>query len=184
MTTKLEAINIMLSCIGQAPLNTLEGTKSYFTVSAENTLDAEVKRIQLEGWYFNTEKLYRLQPDKNNIIKVPDDLIEIRCSNFRYVVRKKKVYDLWHHTFEIKNPITVEAVFRLNFEDMPEVAQTYAYMSAAYKFVKREFGADKTCVYTQEDLAEAKQIMLQHELEIANYTMIPDYYNGNIKGEL
>ena len=184
MTTKLEAINIMLSCIGQTPLNTLEGTKSYFTVSAENILNAEVKRVQLEGWYFNTEKFYQLTPDINNEIKIPDDILEIRCPVFRYVVRQKKVYDTWMHTYKIDRPIKIEVVLKLNFEDMPEVAQTYTYMSAAYKFVKREFGSEKTCIYTQEDLIEAKRIMIQHELEIGNYTMIPDYYNDNIKGEL
>ena len=184
MTTKLEAINIMLSCIGQAPLNTLEGTKSYFTVSAENILNAEVKRVQLEGWYFNTEKRYTLTPNVNGIIDIPDDILEVRCPYFRYVVRNKKLYDTKLHTFKIMKPIIIEVVLKLDFENLPEVAQTYIYMAAAYKFVKREFGSDKTCIYTQEDLAEAKRLMLQHELEISNYTMIPDFYNGNIKGEL
>ena len=41
MTTKPEAINTMLSCIGQSPLNSLEGTKSYFTISAEKILNDE-----------------------------------------------------------------------------------------------------------------------------------------------
>ena len=71
MTTKLEAINTMLSCIGQSPLNTLEGTKSYFTISAEKILEDETKRIQLQGWDFNSEDFYQLNPDVNNIIKVP-----------------------------------------------------------------------------------------------------------------
>ena len=65
MTTKLEAINTMLSCIGQAPLNTLEGTKSYFTIAAERILEDEVKRIQLQGWDFNSEDDYQLNPDVN-----------------------------------------------------------------------------------------------------------------------
>ncbi len=184
MTTKLEAINIMLSCIGQAPLNSLEGTKSSFTVSAENILNTETKRIQLEGWYFNTEKNYILTPDKNKNIKIPDDIIEVRTKSRRYVVRNKKIYDNLKHTFEINCPLDTEVVLKLDFENMPEVAQTYAYMSAAYKFAKRELGSEKACIYTQEDLTEAKHAMLQHELEIGRYTMIPDFYNGNIRGEL
>ena len=54
-------------------------------------------------------------------------------------------------------------------------------MSAAYKFVKRELGAEKASQYTQEDVAEARVALEQHELEIGEYTMIPDMYNGNIK---
>ena len=78
MTTKLEAINTMLSCIGQSPLNTLEGTKSYFTIAAEKILEDETKRIQLQGWDFNSEDFYQLNPDVNNIIKVPENMIMIK----------------------------------------------------------------------------------------------------------
>ena len=35
--------------------------------------------------------------------------------------------------------------------------------------------------YTQEDVAEARVALEQHELEIGEYTMIPDMYNGNIE---
>ena len=57
----------MLSCIGQSPLNTLEGTKSYFTIAAEKILEDETKRIQLQGWDFNSEDFYQLSvigPDR------------------------------------------------------------------------------------------------------------------------
>ena len=50
MTTKLEAINTMLSCIGQSPLNSLEGTKSYFTIAAEKILEDEVFGV-LDGMF-------------------------------------------------------------------------------------------------------------------------------------
>lgn len=184
MTTKLEAINTMLSCIGQAPLNTLQGTKSYFTISAENILNTETKRVQLEGWYFNTEKNYPLIPDNKNIIHVTDDILRIKFPNYRYVVRNKKVYDTYLHTFEIDKPLRAEVIFDLGFENLPEAAQSYIQISAAYKFVKREFSSEKPCIYTEEDVLEAKQTLIQHELEIGHYTMIPDYYNGNIRGDL
>ena len=57
-------------------------------------------------------------------------------------------------------------------------------MTAAYKFVKRELGSQATCQYTQEDLMEARIALEQHELEIGEYTMIPDMYNGNIRSEI
>lgn len=187
MTTKLEAINTMLSCIGHAPLNTLEGTKSYFTVAAENILDDEVKRFQLQGWDFNSEDDYQLNPDENNLIKVPDNMIMIKFPTIyknRYVVREGKLYDKFEHTYEIPNPIRCSIVFCFSFDDLPEVAKTYVKMSAAYKFVKRELGADKVSQFTQEDVVEAYIALMHHELEIGEYTMIPDMYNGNIRGWL
>jgi len=184
MTTKLEAINTMLSCIGQAPLNTLEGTKSYFTIAAERILEDEVKRIQLQGWDFNSEDDYQLNPDVNNNIIIPPNLIMVKFPTLyknRYVVREGKLYDKFEHTYDINKPLKCSVVWAFPFDDLPEVAKTYAKMSAAYKFVKRELGAEKAAQFTQEDLMEARIALEQHELEIGEYTMIPDMYNGNIK---
>lgn len=187
MTTKLEAINTMLSCIGQSPLNTLEGTKSYFTIAAEKILEDEVKRFQLQGWDFNSEDNYQLNPDTNGFIQIPSNMIMVKFPTYyknRYVVREGKLYDKFKHTFEITQPIKVSVVFCFPFEDLPVVAQEYAKMTAAYKFVKRELGSQATCQYTQEDLMEARVALEQHELEIGEYTMIPDMYNGNIRSWL
>lgn len=184
MTTELEAINTMLSCIGQSPLSTLSGTKSYFTVAAQNILADETKRIQLQGWDWNSEDNYQLTPDVNNIIYIPDDVIMVKFPVLyknRYVVRAGKLYDKYNHTYEIESPIKVSIVFCFDFEDMPEAARQYAAMSAAYRFVKRELGAEKAAQFCQEDLLEARAAMEQHELEIGEYTMIPAMYDGRIK---
>jgi hypothetical protein len=187
MTTKLEAINTMLSCIGQSPLNTLEGTKSYFTIAAEKILDDETKRVQLTGWDFNTEFDYQLNPDSNGYINITDDLLMVKLESYymnRYVVRANKLYDKFNHTFKISEPIRASVVFQFEFEDLPKVVREYVKMSAAYKFVKRELGSNNVSVYTQEDLAEARVAMEQHELEVGDYTLIGEFYNGQIKDEL
>ena len=118
MTTKLEAINTMLSCIGQAPLNTLEGTKSYFTIAAERILEDEVKRIQLQGWDFNSEDGYQLNPDVNNNITIPPNLIMVKFPTIyknRYVVREGKLYDKFEHTYEIPRPLKCSVVWSFEF---------------------------------------------------------------------
>ena len=78
MTTKLEAINIMLSCIGHNAINTLEGVKSAFITTAENILDSETKRVQLQSYDFNTEEDYPLTPDVDGFIKIPDNVVKKR----------------------------------------------------------------------------------------------------------
>jgi hypothetical protein len=187
MTTKLDAINTMLSCIGQSPLNTLEGTKSYFTISAEKILDDETKRVQLIGWDFNSESDYQLNPDSDGYINITDDMLMIKLESYymnQYVVRASKLYDKFNHTFKISKPVRVSIVFEFKFDDLPAVAKEYVKMSAAYKFVKRELGSNSASVYTQEDLAEARIAMEQHELEVGDYTLIAEFYNGQIKDEL
>lgn len=187
MTTKLEAINTMLSCIGHMPINTLAGTQSSFTVSAQTLLDSELQRIQLRGFDFNTEEDYVLTPDVNGYIRIPDNMTKIEVNQIylnRYVVRGGKIYDKEQHTFKISEPLTATVVFSLEFEEVPEVVRRYVMMSASYKFVKRELGSQAVCVYTQEDLMEARADMYNHEIDIGNYSMIPEYYTREIRGDI
>ena len=87
-------------------------------------------------------------------------------------------------TYKIPSVLKASVVFCFGFDELPEVAKEYAKMSAAYKFVKRELGSQAVCQYTQEDFSEARIALEQHELEIGNYTMIPDMYNGNIRSSI
>lgn len=187
MTTKLEAINRMLACIDHQPINTLEGTKSAFTVSAISLLDSETQRVQLRSFDFNTEEDYPLIPDVEGFIKIPDNMVKVEVHQIylnRYVVRDKKIYDKLNHTFNIRETLRASVTFSFKFEELPEVFQRFITMSAAYKFTKQQLGSQAACVYTQEDLLEAKAEALAHEIDIGNYSMIPDYYIRNIRGEL
>lgn len=187
MTTRLNTINTMLSCIKQAPLNSLEGTKSYFTILAENILDNEVEIVQLMGWDFNSEDDYPLYPNENNNIIVADDVLMLKLPSYyenRYVTRNKKLYDKLNHTFTITEQLNVSVVLKIEFENLPKVAQNFIMMSAANKFVKRALGSQATYTYTQEDLIAARMLMEEHELEVGNYNLIGEFYDGTIKGSL
>lgn len=187
MTTKLEAINIMLSCIGQSPINTLEGTKNSFTIEALNLLDNEVKAIQLRQWDFNSEEHYLLSPDTDGYIHIPNNITRIKIPQIyknQYIIRNNKVYDKLHHTFIIGNPLLVTVIFALTFDECPEVVKQYITMSAAYKFTKRTLGSQAPCIYTQEDLIEARQAMEEAELDMGNYTLIPEMRDRTIRGDL
>lgn len=187
MTTKLEAINIMLSCIGHNAINTLEGVKSAFITTAENILNTETKRLQLQSYDFNTERNYPLVPDVDGFIKIPENVVSIVYPQDylnRYTERNGKLYDKVEHSFIIQNPLNVDITFALNFDELPEVVKYYITILSAYKFTKRELGSQAVCVYTQEDVAEAKQAFLESELDLGNYSLIPEYYTRDIKGDL
>lgn len=187
MTTKLEAINTMLSCIGQSPLSSLEGTKSYYTVMALQILEKECKRVLLEGWQFNTEEDYELRPDINNQIAITDDMLLVYfpqyCGN-RYVVRNNKLYDKDKHTFEIKQSLKCRVVWNFEFEAIPENFKHYVMISSAYKFCKRALGSQTESAYTKEDVIEAYKDLQGYELETGNYSIIPEMRNGQIRGEI
>ncbi|MCD7779673.1 MAG: hypothetical protein LUH05_03250 [Candidatus Gastranaerophilales bacterium] len=187
MTTELEAINTMLSCVGQSPINTLEGTKSYFTMMAENILKEECKRVLLEGWDFNTDYNYQLNPDVNNHISITDDMLLVQFPQLyrnRYVTRDSKLYDKKEHTYEITDPLKVKIIWNFSFDKLPENFKTYIKMSSAYKFCKRALGSETACIYTKEDVQEAYTDLLGYELETGNYTIIPEMRTRIIRGDI
>lgn len=55
-TTRLDAINTMLETVGAEPVNTLAHTSNQDVMVARRTLDAVVREIQAEEFYFNTEE--------------------------------------------------------------------------------------------------------------------------------
>ena len=188
MTTKLESVNTMLSCIGQAPINTLEGTKSSNIVSAENILNDEVENVQLSGWDFNTEEDYPLLPDQDGFIKLPLNTLNLKVEDTyyanQYSIRGTKLYDKINHTYKIDKQLKAKIIFKLEFEDLSTVVQKYITMSAANKFVKRALGSQTTYAYTMEDLAEARAAMLKAEITDGEYSFIPEFQNGEIRKSL
>jgi hypothetical protein len=165
----------------------LDTAKSAFITSAENILNAETKRVQLQSYDFNTEEDYPLTPDVDGVIKIPDTVISVSYPQEylnRYTIRDGKLYDKYEHTFKIKRQIKASVTFALEFDDLPEAVRYYIAILAAYKFTKRELGSQAVCVYTQEDVLEAKQAFLESELDLGNYSLIPEYYTREVKGDL
>ena len=60
-TSELDAINVMLSGIGESPINSLNELTSDVSM-ARNILLETSKELQLEGFSWNTEDDYRIIP--------------------------------------------------------------------------------------------------------------------------
>ena len=88
------------------------------------------------------------------------------------------------HSFIIRHQLRVSITFALAFDELPEVVKYYITILSAYKFTKRELGSQAVCVYTQEDVNEAKQAFIESELDLGNYSLISEFYTRDIKGDL
>ena len=54
-TTKLQAINTMLSVIGESPVNSFATNATGDVAISKNILDEVLKEVQTDGWNWNTE---------------------------------------------------------------------------------------------------------------------------------
>ena len=75
-TTHLEAVNTMLSTIGEAPVNSLTGSLPTDASMAKNILDEVNREVQSGGWKFNTSYKATLSRDTNNKIPVANDVMQ------------------------------------------------------------------------------------------------------------
>ena len=92
-TTKLEAVNVMLTSIGEAPVNSLiSGLED--AELAETILESVNKETQSKGWIFNTDLKVTLGLNADNEIvpinKNKQNNVCTRCKNNDYKSNKKQ----------------------------------------------------------------------------------------------
>lgn len=61
--TELDAVNEMLSVIGESPVNTLENLQNIDAINALRILRAINRQEQARGWSFNIISEHTLNPD-------------------------------------------------------------------------------------------------------------------------
>ena len=101
-TTELQAVNTMLSVIGEAPVNAITGTTSVDVSVAKNILDETSLSVQTEGHNFNTHIKYVVSKDDDNKIPLPVNCVQADASDdYRYqnlIIRDGFLYDMDNHT--------------------------------------------------------------------------------------
>ena len=75
-TTELQAINTMLSAIGEAPVNSISGVTNVDVSVAINILDETSLSVQSEGWNFNTEYNVTYSIDDDSKIPLPSNCVQ------------------------------------------------------------------------------------------------------------
>ena len=128
-TSELSAVNIILSGIGEAPVNSLSDTTSDVAV-ALNILAEVSKEVQTEGWQWNTEDDYPLTPGDDGRIKLHPSIVRVHFrdpDDRELVIRGQYVYDRIRHTyiFPRETAIKVTVTLLLAFEQLPEACRRY-----------------------------------------------------------
>ena len=75
-TTKLEAINTMLSAIGEAPVTQLNSGLVEADI-AETILESVNREVQGQGFHFNRELNVTFNPDSNNNIVLASFILSL-----------------------------------------------------------------------------------------------------------
>jgi len=170
--TKLQAVNIILSNIGQAPVTTLDSI-SPMVSTAEGILDEVTTSVQGEGWSFNTERSYPLVPDTSGYIRVPENVMSYDSganSDKDLVTRNGRLYDKVSHTDIFSSSIDIDVVWFFDFEDLPQPVRTYITIRAANIFAGRVVGSSEAVRFGQQEEAQARAELLEFETQQGDYS--------------
>ena len=176
-TTELEAINIMLAAIGEAPVNSLTGTVTADVRTAQSTLNEVNKEVQSEGWSFNTEIDVTLTRDGSNQIALPTDILRVDANIHQHptinpIQRGLKLYDKLNNKFEFEEDLICTVVYFRKFDELPEPARRYMNIKAARIFVDRLVSDQGLRSYTEQDELRARSILMETDLANADHNIL------------
>lgn len=141
--SKLTAVNRILRANSENPVSSLEADGVSDTDVAVAILDETTIAVQSEGTFFNRE--YKtLIPDASGMINLADNILDFLPDNEDYsrkvTIRAGKLYDLDNKTYVFSGPISGEATYFYEFEDLPTQIQLWIASSAAREYQARVIG--------------------------------------------
>lgn len=191
--TKLDAVNDILSAIGEPPVDELPSGIPDADL-AEDFLDRINRKTQSRGWWFNREDQVALEPDADGHVLVPTDVLRWEPSEpaTRYFVRAGRLYDPDTKTDVFSEAVLLDVVYQIQWDDLPQVFTDYVVAATARKFQDRVFGSQKNHQFEKPDEQAALALLNEEEIlqtnanstrdnfstaEIANRHFNPSPYN-------
>jgi hypothetical protein len=189
VSTELDAVNQILSSVGQAPVTTLDLQNPEVSIVL-NTLREVNKQVQSEGWIYNTEREYELVPDStskeilypSNMLQI-DTNVEAHRNEYDVVRRNGKLYDRLHHTYEFTENVKADVVWLFDFTDIPPAIQAYITARAARMCAVKMVGDRELQALLQEQEMMTRAAAIEYECNQGDYSMFgfqdgKHYYNS------
>lgn len=173
--TELEAVNVLLTTIGETPVNTLTGNLVTDVTVAQQVLNEVSREVQSEGWHFNTEQGVKLTPNSSKEIVVPPDVSRIDAKYTDVTIRGGKLFNLTERTFKFDNQLEVDIVYYQDFVDLPDQAKRYITVRAARIYSDRMINSETIHQMTLRDEQKALITLKEFEGDVGDYSMMDNY---------
>lgn len=167
--SKLDAVNLMLASIGQAPVNSLDVAGIRDVSIAALALDNTTREVLSRGWSFNRDYEYELTPNVSGQILVPSGALEVDPSDplDDYVVRSNSgtlmLWDRKLKTYVISKTVKCNIVWGYEFEELPQAARGYIATRAARIFQSQVLGSDILFRFTAQHEEESLFLLMRTE---------------------
>ena len=170
--TELQAVNLLLSAIGEAAVSSLETATTVEVTQAKNLLSNVNRAAQQKGWHFNTEWDVVLTRNSDNMIPLSESILSVYQPGQLMTIRGRSgsmyAYDLDNNTFTwTKNLNNAVTITLLDFIDSPNTFRQYVTTRAARIFQEEIIGQVSAETVNRQEEAEAYADLLDDDAERA-----------------
>ena len=175
-TSELEAVNRVLQMLGEAPVNSLSGQFG-LAKQAQDSLTDVSRRVQAEGWSFNTDYQVTIKPDSNKNLLVGSNVSRVVVDILAYpdydiVERKGKLYDRLNQTFEFTDEVKADLTYMYDWDELPEHARQYIMTRAGRQLKESILGSPDLTKLNFAAEAEARTQFVEEETTKSEHNMI------------
>jgi len=178
-TTKIEAVNVCLTNIGEAPVASLVGLQVDAQV-ASSIIDEVSREVQSNGWHWNTE-IHTISPNISNQILLPANTLRVdtagKNKSVDVVQRGMKLYNRKENTYTFTQTLNLQPTMGLDFDEIPEAARRYITMRSSRVFQERTLGSESLSKFNRSDEQQAWALLQHEEAETGDHNMITDSYS-------
>ena len=176
-TSKLEAVNKALQMMGEAPFNSLQGLFGLGNL-AETTINSVSRKLQTEGWSFNTDYEVDLMRDSTtNEISVGTSTTRVYVDPYDYpdidvVQRGSRLYDRKNNTYEFKQDLKADITIILDWEELPEHARVYIMTKTGRELQESMIGSKDLTEINLLVEQEVRSQFLEEETMLSDHNIL------------
>ena len=172
--TELDAVNNIIATLGEAPIDSLDECTDVDAMNAYRILQEVNRSEQARGWSFNIIEDYVLNPDVSDNNRIPwnSNYLFLRSKEYKLIRNGKYVKDLKTNSTLFKNPITVDIVILMPFEELPEQMRSYITAKAGFMFQSAYYGDEGMMKVTQMQVDDCWQHLQDYEMDDNDYSML------------
>jgi hypothetical protein len=176
-TSFLEAVNRVLQMLGEAPVNGLDGQFG-LAQQAQDAINDVSRKIQTEGWSFNTDFERLLMRDSiTQHIGVGSNVSRVKVDPYSYpdvdvVLRGPKLYDRRAGSYEFEEDLRADVTYILEWDEVPEYAHQYFMIKAGRQLQEAILGSADLSRINAAAEAEARSLFLEEETTCGDHSWL------------
>jgi hypothetical protein len=173
---ELDAVNYILSAVGQAPVTNLDQLNPDVAI-AFDTLQQTNKQVQEEGWAFNREREYPFTPDNAGNIVIPSNILQLDLSNIyenagiESVRRDGRLYNKTDHTYTWPGQVLCDVMWLISYDDVPPPVRQLIVTTAAMHTSQKVIGDQALYAMINDRVEEARASAIEYETSQGDYSM-------------